>query len=135
MKRMSYSLPAVGLAVFLAACAPMTSAVAGDGDNADSLSKQKIMLDPDTGDITQVPSQRDDEKAANTTSSGQQKTLKPSGYTAWTSKDGTQMISTSPAASAKERVIRCPDGSLRMGHATRSDEEGSDTPSKLCDAK
>ena len=133
MKQMSYSLSAVGFALFMAACAPMTSAVAGDQATPSSSADQKIMLDPDTGDITQVPSQRAEEKA-KTTQGASQTTLQPSHYTAWRKADGTQMIRTKPSAAVKERVIRCPDGSLRMGHASRSDEEGSDTPSKLCDA-
>lgn len=131
--RIAHSLLACGLAVLVAACAPATSALAGDSDSAQTSSNQKIMLDPDTGDITQVPSQRA-EKQSKSAAGANQKAQKNSGYTAWTTKDGTQMIATDPSTSAKERVVRCPDGSLRMGKAggTADHASDSDTPAALC---
>ncbi|MDA3921096.1 MAG: hypothetical protein PF501_10510 [Salinisphaera sp.] len=109
-------------ALLFASSTVLADSASGEHGNA----KQEILLDPDTGDVTQVPAQQiktgPDGKPARDAD----------GYTSWQTKDGTQMIATDPSSAVKEQVVRCPDGSLRMGHASRSDEPGNDEASTLC---
>lgn len=88
--------------------------------------QQQILLDPDTGDITQVPDQ-------TVQTDGDGKPVQDAdGYTSWQTEDGTQMIGTDPSSAVKERVVHCPDGSLRMGHTGHGDKTGSDDTVALC---
>jgi|GEM_PF-3133409 len=114
-----------------------TSASMSANDKPAASAGQKIMLDPDTGNITDVPSQRAEEqgrasaKADKTSgSAAQQSEQAGSGYTAWTTRDGTQMVATDSSVASAETVVRCPDGSLRMGHASRSDTDDHDQNGK-----
>lgn len=127
--RIAQSLSVLRLAVLVAACVYSASAVSGDSEDAN------IMLDPDTGDISLVsPAHpRDDSDAA---ASANQKTGNNGDPKAKQTHHGKQMTASEASSGADERVVHCPDGSLRMGTAGQSDGDSGETPDKqLCDAR
>lgn len=92
---------------------------------------QTVYLDPETGDVIQHPA----EQAPGAQSKQQigqddSQARKKSGYTRWQTEDGTRMLSVDPNKTPKEQVVRCDDGSLRMGDS--ADSTGQDSK-KLAD--
>lgn len=116
-------------AMALAAALALSGGCAAAAD-----SDQTIYLDPQTGKVIQhpapeAPSAQSSQRAttANSDSAGQQS----DGYTRWQTSDGTQMLSVDPNQTPKERVVRCADGSLRMGSAGDDSSDDND-PEALC---
>lgn len=102
------------------------------GDSKDD----NIMLDPDTGDISLKSPKppRDDTDAAGT---AHQKTGNNDDPKANNTDHGKPMTaSESSSGGADERVVHCPDGSLRMGSVRQGDGDSGETPDKqLCGAR
>lgn len=98
-------------------------------------SDQTIYLDPQTGKVIQhpapqAPTARSSQKM--TTGSGKNAPSNSGGYKPWQTQDGTQMLSVDPSHAPKERVVRCADGSLRMGSTGHSDTNHNNDPEALC---
>ncbi|WP_423823607.1 hypothetical protein V5738_06455 [Salinisphaera sp. SPP-AMP-43] len=97
----------------------------------DKSAHQTVYLDPETGDVIQHPAEQGP-SAQSKQQIGQNagQTSKKSGYTRWQTEDGTRMLSVDPNKAPKERVVRCDDGSLRMGgsaeHASQDSKASAD---------
>ncbi|HET7314545.1 hypothetical protein [Salinisphaera sp.] len=118
-----------GLGALIAAMTVVSGCAAAAGPG------QTIYLDPQTGEVIQnpvgqAPSAPPRQKA--TTDPDTPSSDRGSGYKPWKTKDGTQMLSVDPSQTPKERVVRCADGSLRMGSAGDGDAKDNDSPNALC---
>ncbi|MGB7754751.1 MAG: hypothetical protein WBL23_01645 [Salinisphaera sp.] len=107
--------------------------VSGCATAADS--DQTIYLDPQTGKVIQhpapqAPTARSSQKM--TTGSGKNASSNSGGYKPWQTQDGTRMLSVDPSQTPKERVVRCADGSLRMGSTGRGGARDNNDPETLC---
>lgn len=103
------------------------AAGAGASDGAE----QKIFLDPDTGDVMSTPPAAESDAANRRVAPS---TDADAGQS-WVNDDGVDMYTPGTSESPALQAVRCPDGSLRMGHAkTRA---GEDERGALCagDAK
>lgn len=89
------------------------------------------MLDPDTGDIELVSPEQSGDNTA-TAASANQKARRHSGHGAQKTDSTGQSTANDSSTGADEPVVHCPDGSLRMGHANRSDGDSADASDKLC---
>lgn len=107
-----------GAALFGAAT---NTAVARAGD-----SEQRIYLDPDTGEVLEQPPAADgDETRDGTDDARARQRQVPTAPKAWTNDEGAEMLTPNPDAAPSTRAVRCPDGSLRMGHADRGADNAS----------
>jgi hypothetical protein len=89
-------------------------------------SEQRIYLDPETGEVLEQPpaADRDEMKDATDGTRARQRRA-PAAPEAWTNDEGAEMLTPNPDAAPSTRAVRCPDGSLRMGHADRAADDAS----------
>lgn len=120
------------------AIAVALSMASGCATAADS--GQTIYLDPQTGKVIQHPAPKPPSAQSSqqaTTGDGSHASgsgaSKGGGYKHWKTPDGTQMLSVDPSHAPKERVVRCPDGSLHMGTVGHGDtQKDNENPEALC---
>lgn len=118
----------------LVALATSMTVVFGCASAADADADQTIYLDPQTGKVIQHPAPRAPSRQSSqraTTGGDGAESSKADGYKRWQTADGTQMLSVDPSQAPKERVVRCADGSLRMG-STSDDGKDNNAPGALC---
>ncbi|WP_353177149.1 hypothetical protein [Salinisphaera sp. T5B8] len=108
------------LALTLAASVAATGAVFA--------AEQKIFIDPETGEIVAPPAEK--AEGTNPGEAGQKASI--AAPKAWKNSEGAQMLTPSFESAPMTRAVRCPDGSLHMGHVDH--DEASDDTGALCAA-
>ncbi|WP_353218609.1 hypothetical protein [Salinisphaera sp. S4-8] len=93
-----------------------------------SAAEQKIFIDPETGEIVKPPAQKSE--GTNPGEVGQK--ARAAAPKAWKNSEGAQMLTPSFESAPMARAVRCPDGSLHMGHVGH--DEASDDTEALCAA-
>ena len=98
------------------------------GSTAVFAAEQKVFIDPETGDIIQPPAEQAEGMPPG--EAGQQAGgAEPK---AWKNSEGAQMLTPSFESAPSTRAVRCPDGSLRIGHAAH--DAARDDTEALCAA-
>lgn len=101
------------------------------GSTAVFAAEQKIFVDPETGEIVAPPAEK--LEGTNPGEAGQK--ARAPGPKAWVNSEGLQMMTPSAESMPRTRAVRCPDGSLHMGHAGHAGhDESSDSTEALCAA-
>lgn len=93
--------------------------------------EQKVFIDPETGDIVQQPVPDDSDQGVASGDAASRAGV--SAPKTWKNSEGAQMLTPNFESAPTARAVRCPDGSLHMGHAAH-DQSGDDAAEALCAA-